>query len=112
MRTWWGKMEQSAIFLYLTQKHDFDQLPAEINDDFFPDALVRASKDRAELLRFFGAYAYVAETFLKANSDLFYIEIPTSVPRVSISTMPFSAAELNTIKQYQENYLLMNEEKE
>jgi hypothetical protein len=54
MRTWWGKMQQSAIFLYLTQKHDFDQLPAAINSDFFADNLLRASKDKAELLRFFG----------------------------------------------------------
>ena len=105
-------MEQSAIFLYLTQKHNFEQLPDEINDDFFADTLVRASKDKDRLLRFFGAYAYVVETFIKADSDLFYIEIPTSVPRVPISTMPFSATELNTIKQYEENYLLMNEEKE
>jgi hypothetical protein len=105
-----ARCNKVLFFLYLTQKHDFDQLPAEIDSDFFADNLLRASNDEAELLRFFGAYAYVAETFLKAKSDLFYIEVPTSVPRVPISTPSFSRPELNTIQQYEEHYLDMNED--
>jgi hypothetical protein len=38
-------------------------------DDFFVDDLLRLSNDTAALLRFFGAYAYIAEAFQKAHGD-------------------------------------------
>ena len=69
------------------------------------DDLLRESNDTSELLRFLGAYAFLVETFMKAKSDLFYVSVPDSIPRIPISTPPFSKAELETIGQYDGNYL-------
>ena len=87
----------------------FSQLPMDTNDDSFIDDLLREANDTGEILRFLGAYAYLVETFMKANSDLFYVSVPESIPRIPISTPPFSKAELETISQYHENYLMMTE---
>jgi hypothetical protein len=109
MGTWWNKLEGSALFIYLIHKHGFRQLPMDTDDDFFVDNLLRDSKDETEILRFLGAYAYLAETFMKAHGDLVYVLIPESIPRIPILTSPFSKSELQTISQYEENYLLMTE---
>ena len=102
-------MEHSAIFIYLIHKHGFQQLPITSDDDFFADDLIREAKDCAELCRFLGAYAYVVETFEAAGSDLVCTGMPTSIPRIKISTNPFSETELETIKQYDQNYLKMTQ---
>ena len=73
------------------------------------DDLLRGSNDTSELLRFLGAYAFLVETFMEAKSDLFYVSIPDSIPRIPISTPPFSKAELETISRYDKNYPRMNE---
>ena len=109
MRAWWKKLERSALFIYLIQKHGFDQVPMDVDDDFFIDGLLRSSNDTAELLRFFGAYAYVAEAFHEAHGDLYYVSVPASIPRIPISTSPFSRSELETISQYDEHYLEMTQ---
>jgi len=109
MRTWWNKLEGSALFIYLIQNHGFRQFPMDTDDDFFVDNLLRDSKDETEILRFLGAYAYLTETFKKAHGDLVYVPIPESIPRVPISTSPFSEAELETISQYDEHYTSMTE---
>ena len=109
MRKWWNKFERSALFIYLLQKHDFPQLPMDTDDDSFVDDLLRESNDTSELLRFLGAYAFLVETFMKAKSDLFYVSVPNSIPRIPISTPPFSKAELETISRYDKNYPRMNE---
>jgi hypothetical protein len=109
MSKWWKKFERSALFIYLIQKHGFHQLPMDTDDDSFVDDLLRESNDTSELLRFLGAYAYLVETFRKAESDLFYVSVPDSIPRIAISTPPFSKAELETIRQYDGNYLEMAE---
>ena len=41
---------------------------------------------------------------MKAKSDLFYVSVPDSIPRIPISTPPFSKAELETISRYDKNY--------
>ena len=61
------------------------------------------------MVRFLGSYAYLVETFEKANSDLLWTPIPDSVLRVPISTPTFSQTELNTIRQYKENHLKMRD---
>jgi hypothetical protein len=107
MGTWWDKFEMSALFVYLIKKHGFDQLPIDTDDDSFADKLLRESKETEEIIRFLGAYAYLVETFEKANSDLAWTPVPESVARVPVLTPPFSKAELNTISQYKENHLKM-----
>ena len=81
----------------------------DTDDDSFIDDLLREANDPSELLRFLGAYAYLVETFTKAHSDLFYVAVPDSIPRIPISTPPFSKAELETISQYDDNYVFMTE---
>jgi hypothetical protein len=78
-------------------------------DDSFVDDLLRESNDTSELLRFLGACAFLVETFTDAKSDLFYVSIPDSIPRIPISTPPFSKSELETISRYDKNYPRMNE---
>lgn len=108
MGTWWRKLENSALFIYLIQKHGFGkQFPIGSNDDSFIDDLLRSSNDTEELLRFFGAYAYLTEVFTEAQSGLAYVNVPASISRVSISTPPFSEDELQTIGEYEEHYLDM-----
>ena len=109
MSKWWKKFERSALFIYLIQKHGFHQLPMGTDDDSFMDDLLHEANDTGEMLRFLGTYAYLVETFMKAHSDLFYVSIPNSIPRIPISTPPFSKAELETINQYNKNYLKMTE---
>jgi len=109
MSKWWKKFEGSALFIYLIQKHGFHQLPMDTDDDSFVDDLLRESNDTSELLRFLGAYAYLVETFMKAKSDLFYVSVPDSIPRIPISTPPFSKAELETISLYDDKHLLMTQ---
>ena len=81
----------------------------DTDDISFMDDLLREANDPGEILRFLGAYAYLVETFMKAHSDLFYVSVPNSIPRIPISTPPFSKAELETIGQYDKNYLSMTE---
>jgi hypothetical protein len=108
MGDWFGKMEYSAIFIYLIQRHGFgQQIPTETADDFFIDDLIRSSKEKSELIRFFGTYAYVAEMLKKSDCDLVYVRIPEAIPRIPISTDPFTAEELKTISDYEPNYLKM-----
>ncbi len=109
MGTWWGKFERTALFIYLIQKHGFQQLPMDTDTELFVDGLLRDANDTAEVLRFLGAYAYLVETFRAAGGDLFYLPIPESVPRVAISTAPFSRTELETISQYDAHYHKMSE---
>jgi hypothetical protein len=107
MRTWWKKFERSALFIYPIQKHGFQQLPMDTDDESFVDNLLHESNDTAEILRFLGAYAYLVDTFREAHSDLIYVSVPDSIPRISLATSPFSKTELETISQYDENYLRM-----
>ena len=109
MRIWWGIFENSALFIYLIHKHGFRQLPMDTDDDVFMENLLRESNNTEELLRFFGAYAYVAEAFRNAQSDLIYVSVSESIPRIPISTAPFSKTELETINQYDGHYLEMTE---
>ena len=108
-RKWWKIFEESALFIYLIQKHGFHQLPMDTDDDSFVGKLLHESSDKGEVLRFLGAYAYLVESFMKAHGDLFHVWVPDSIPRIPISTPPFSKAEVETISQYNENYLLMTE---
>ena len=109
MSKWWKIFERSALFIYLIQKHGFHQLPMDTDDKSFVDNLLRESNDTGEIHRFLGAYAYLVDTFMKAHSDSFYVSIPESIPRAPISTPSFSKAELETISQYDGNYLKMTE---
>lgn len=109
MGKWWRTFERSALFIYLIQKHGFHQLPTDTDDNSFVDDLLREKNDPSELLRFLGAYAYLVETFMKARSDLFYVSVPKSIPRVRIATPPFSKAELETISLYHDKHLLMTQ---
>ena len=108
MRHWWNRLENSAIFIYLRQKHGFDQLSIKADDNSFVDNLLRLSSDRAMLLRLFGSYAYLTETFRQVSSEWVYVKVPKSVARVPISTSSFSDAELEVIGQYDVNYSSMN----
>jgi len=69
MSKWWKKFEGSAVFIYLIQKHGFQQLPMDTDDDSFIDDLLREAKDTGEMLRFLGAYAYLVDTFRKATAS-------------------------------------------
>jgi hypothetical protein len=110
MRTWWKKMEGNAIFIYLSQKHGFDQLPCNTEDDFFVDGLLRDSNAGVGVLRFLGAYAYVTESFAGAHSDLVdVLPISQAIPRIPVATLPFLKIELETINKYDHNYTLMTE---
>ena len=65
------------------------------------------ANDTAEQARFFGAYAYLIDTFKNTNSDLVSVKISDSIERIKIKTEPFSDAELKTISEYENNYLSM-----
>jgi hypothetical protein len=110
MRTWWKRMEDSAICIYLIHKLSFKQSPGDVNDGFFKDRLVRSSADKAELTHFFGAYAYIAKTFSDAGCDVPLIDVPRSIKHVKVKTDPFTKAEWDTIAQYKENYGAMIDE--
>ena len=109
MRTWWKKFERSALFVYLIQKHGFQQLPMDADDEFFVGKLLRESNDTREVLRFFGAYAYLIDTFKKVHGDLIYVSVPELITRVPILTSPFSKDELETISLYDDKHLLMTQ---
>jgi hypothetical protein len=94
----------SAIFIYLNEMRGFSQIPefGDASGDFVTP-LRRAATNVDELRRFFGAYAYVAETI----EDPMLI-VPDTVPRVRIQTAPFTQTELQTIAHYRRNAVLMD----
>jgi hypothetical protein len=53
----------SEIFIYLNEMQEFSQFPwFGKGDVVFVEQLLKESQDIDELRRFFGAYAYIAET--------------------------------------------------
>jgi len=86
MRTWWNKLKDSALFLYLICKHDFDRFPIDPNNPAFVENLWREAKKEEELKRFFGAYAFLVDVFRKGDSDLVCVKLPTSINRHKITT--------------------------
>jgi hypothetical protein len=65
--------------------------------------LIDAANDVEELRRFFGAYAYIAETIQAAGGEEPQFFIPATVPRVEIPTAPFTLTELQTMADYRDN---------
>jgi hypothetical protein len=98
---WAREFHDSAIFIYLNNRQQYSQVPdiGDISCGRFTH-LFKAANDVDELRRFFGAYAYISETIQAAGGERPCVAVPTTVPRVKITTDPFSHTELRTIADY------------
>jgi hypothetical protein len=106
---WANEFQLGSIFIYLNERHDYSQIP-EIGNAVgdFLRPLRAAAQDVDELRRFFGAYAYIAETIKAAGGEGPAVIVPATVPRVEIQTAPFTPTELQTIADYSRNAVLMD----
>jgi hypothetical protein len=106
---WEKEFRDTAIFIYLNERHGYSHIP-EIGNTVgdFLRPLRAAAEDVGELRRFFGAYAYIAETIKAAGGEGPAVIVPATVPRVEIQTAPFTQTELQTIADYKGNAVLMD----
>jgi hypothetical protein len=89
---------------------EFSQFPwFGKGDVVFVEQLLKESQDIDELRRFFGAYAYIAETIRDAGGEKPVLTIPATVPRLKVQTAPFSKAELQTITDYDKHYTALSD---
>ena len=106
---WWSEFEKSAIFIYLSERHQFSQFPEFGDVDLHNmDPLLREAADFESLRRFFGAYAYIAETIYDGKREKPAVNVPPTVPRVEILTSPFTLTERAIINDYSGKYHLMS----
>jgi hypothetical protein len=108
--TLWAKeFELTAIFIYLNEWCGLPQIPefGNCSGDFLRP-LRAAAQNVAELRRFFGAYAYVAEAIEAAGGGSPAVIVPSNVPRVEIERAPFTETELQVIADYSQNAVLMD----
>jgi hypothetical protein len=108
LATKWHRFKKSAIFLYLNERHGFSQSLIRIDDFEFVSKLLKHSENVEELRRYFGAYAYIAESFEAAGGEQPFVEVPDSVARVPVSTAIFSNGELDIIAAYDEDKHLID----
>ena len=99
----WRQYERSAIFIYLNERHGFSQYPIPIDDYEFVPNLLKQSEEIAEMRRYFGAYAYIAESFEAAGGAQPFVKVPDTVTRVPVSTARFSDGELRIMAAYNED---------
>ena len=69
MWSWWGKLQSSSMFIYLSEKlgplvHDMG-----LNDKDFLERITAAAEDEKALTRFFATYSFLRQAF--ANVDDF-----------------------------------------
>lgn len=106
---WAKEFQITSLFIYLNESRGCSQIPEFINyDGDFLRSLRAAAKDVDELRRFFGSYAYIAETIKAVGGERPSIVVPRSVPRVEIQTAPFTRPELQVIADYSQNAVLMD----
>jgi hypothetical protein len=103
-----GELECSDIFIYLNERCQYSQIPHIELVEVERTRLIPAPSDTDELRRFFGAYAYIAETIQAHGGERPFVSVPATVPRVEISTLPFTPTELQTIDAYAKNYTKMS----
>jgi hypothetical protein len=109
MITRWSEFEESAMFIYLHERHGFRLSPpkTDLEEGTFVDTILSAAKKLDQIRRMFGAYAYIADAINRATGEPPYITIPQELPRVPIPVDPFSDVEQQTIAQYDEYNLDM-----
>jgi hypothetical protein len=107
--SWAKEFHITSIFIYLNETGDYSQIPEFGNEagDFLRP-LRAAAEDVDELRRFFGTYAYIAETIEAAGGERPSLIVPPTVPRVEIQTAPFTQPELQVIADYSQNAVLMD----
>jgi hypothetical protein len=108
LRDRWREYERSAIFIYLNERHGFSQSPIQIDNFEFVRRLLKQSEDVKELRRYFGAYAYIAESFEAASQEQPFVKVPDTIDRIPVRVEPFSKAELKIIEDYKEDKPLID----
>jgi hypothetical protein len=106
---WAKEFELTAVFIYLNEWWGLSQIPefGNCSGDFL-SPLRAVARNVDELRRFFGAYAYVAETIEAAGGQSPVVIVPSTVPRVKIERTPFTEKELKVIADYSRNAVLMD----
>jgi hypothetical protein len=106
---WANAFQRTAIFIYLNESRGYSQIPEFGNEagDFLRP-LRAAAQDVDELRRFFGTYAYIAETIEAAGGERPSLIVPPTVPRVEIQTAPFTQPELQVLADYSQDAVLMD----
>jgi hypothetical protein len=106
---WAKEFQRTAVFIYLNETCGYSQIPefgSCLADSLKP--LRIAAQNMDGLRRFFGAYAYVAESIEANGGEAPTVIVPASVPRIEIKTLPFTAIELKEIGDYAQNAVLLD----
>jgi hypothetical protein len=104
IRSRWSNNKDSAVFLYVSEKHDFRFYPPGIRRRAFLDTLSKEVADLPKIRRFFGACAYVAERIDGPNSKTTTIRIPACIERLPPTTTRLSEEERLCVSDYKTKY--------
>jgi hypothetical protein len=105
MLSYWNRWKESAIFIYLHDRHGFKLLPPKTDvadEGAFVDRISSAAKQVIEMKRLLGRYAYIADVMQRCIGEEQYIAVPKELPRTPVSVAPFSDVERDTIAHYEE----------
>jgi hypothetical protein len=103
MRDSWDAWKESAIFIYLHEKHKFKLSPpnTDVEEEVFLYRL-SAAEQLVELRRLLGAYAYIADAIQRTTGEEQYIAVSKGLALTPVAVAPFSDVEQHTIAQYKD----------
>jgi hypothetical protein len=105
MLSYWNSWKESAIFIYLHERHGFKLLPPKTDvadEGAFVSRISIAAEQVIEMKRLLGSYAYIADAMQRTTGGEQYIVVPKGLPRTPVSVAPFSDVEQDTIAHYEE----------
>jgi len=94
----WQRGRESAILLYVSERHGFNFVPRDLARKNFLNGLTREAADLDHMQRFFGTCAYVAEKMNKAGALSW--TVPSNIPRLRPSTQSLSADDCQRMRDY------------
>jgi hypothetical protein len=105
MLSYWNSWNESAIFIYLHERHGVKLLPPKTDvadEGAFVSRISIAAEQVIEMERLLGSYAYIADAMQRTTGEEQYIVVPKGLPRTPVSVAPFSDVERDTIAHYEE----------
>ncbi len=103
IRSKWSQFKPSAVFLYVSETHNFEFFPRDLAKKNFTERLRSEAADFEHIRQFLGTCAYVMEKFDFAGSPCPTWRIPRFVKRVRPTTERLSEETLATMASYKDH---------
>lgn len=102
----WHRQQDSAVFVYVSKKADFDFFPCDVGTEEFVDQLIKAARDKVGLKKYFGMCAYIAEKFGNEFSWMLdCLPDAKALPRNRLETETLSADDFARFNNYHDDVL-------